>query len=206
MRSDDKKLRYAMMLLLIRNNKPVGDSTLNYFAAIDDYRYTLYRDLKKMDKLKFFPAKYNTKTDLAKSKLNDSKSYGGPDSIVFLDKSPVTVRSAEGFVYFFKYKQRKDDLGWKIATAGLISKDPKHFEIEDAAILKKDAVYKSGFLSHNELYNFTSFTDTKLVADQPISEQLDKQLKIMLYSHRKSAKEFYSVARPGLDDILRLRN
>ena len=206
MKSDDKKLKYAMMLLLIRNNKPVADSTLNYFAAMDDYRYTLYRDLKKMDRLKFFPAKYDNKTDLAKSKLIDSKTYGGPDSVVFLDKLPVKFRSEQGYVYFFKYKQRKDDFGWKIATAGLISKDPKQFEVEDTSISKKGVVYKNGFPSYNELYDFTSFTDTKLAVDKPFSEQLDKQLRIMLYSHRKSAKEFYSVARQGLDDILRLRN
>jgi len=206
MRSDDKKLKYAIMLLLIRNNKPVADSTLNYFAAMDDYRYTLYRDLKKMGRSKFFPAKYDNKADMAKSKLIDSKTYGGPDSVVFLDKLPAKFRSEQGYVYFFKYKQRKDDLVWKLATAGLIAKDPKHFEIEDTTIGKKAVVYKNGFLSHNELYNFTSFTDTKLIADQPLSEQLDKQLKIMLYSHRKSAKEFYNVSRPGLDDILRVRN
>jgi hypothetical protein len=206
MRSDDKKLKYAIMLLLIRNNKPVADSTLNYFAAMDDYRYILYRDLKRMDRSKLFPVKYDNKSDLAKSKLIDSKTYGRPDSVVFLDKLPAKFKSEQGYVYFFKYKQRKDDLVWKIATAGLISKDPKHFEIEDTAISKKPVIYKNGFLSYNELYDLTFFTDTKLMADQPLSEQLDKQLKIMLYSHRKSAKEFYSVSRPGVDDNLRVRN
>jgi len=206
MKSDDKKLRYAIMLLLIRNNKPVADSTLNYFAAMDDYRYNLYRDLRKMGHLKFFPAKYNGKTDLAKSKLIDSKNYGSPDSVVFLDKLPATLKSEEGYVYFFKYKQRKEDLIWKLATVGLISKDPKYFETEDTAISKKGVVYKNGFGSYKELYDLTSFTDTKLATDQPLSEQLDKQLKMMLYSHRKSAKEFYSLSRTGLDDILRFRN
>jgi uncharacterized protein YbaP (TraB family) len=205
-RSDDKKLRYATMLLLIRNNKYVADSTLNSFAAMDDYRYDLYRDLRKMDRLEFFPAKYDAKTDLAKSKLIDSKTYGGPDSVEFLDKLPAKFKSEQGYVYFFKYKQRKDDLVWKLATVGLISKEPKHFEIEDTVVLKGGVAHKNGFLSYDDLYDFTSFTDTKLMADQPLSEQLDKQLKIMLYSHRKSAKEFYTASRGGLDDMLRFRN
>jgi len=89
---------------------------------------------------------------------------------------------------------------------GLISKDPKYFETEDTAISKKGVVYKNGFGSYKELYDLTSFTDTKLATDQPLSEQLDKQLKMMLYSHRKSAKEFYSLSRTGLDEILRFRN
>jgi hypothetical protein len=192
--------------LLIRNNKYVADSTLNSFAAMDDYRYDLYRDLRKMDRLEFFPAKYDAKTDLAKSKLIDSKTYGGPDSVEFLDKLPAKFKSEQGYVYFFKYKQRKDDLVWKLATVGLISKEPKHFEIEDTVVLKGGVAHKNGFLSYDDLYDFTSFTDTKLMADQPLSEQLDKQLKIMLYSHRKSAKEFYTASRGGLDDMLRFRN
>ena len=206
MKFDDKKLKYAIMLLLIRNNKPVADSTLNYFAAMDDYRYNLYRDLRKMDRLKLFPVKYDNKTDLAKSKLIDSKTYGGPDSVVFLDKLPAKFKSDQGYVYFFKYKQKKDDLVWKLGTVGLISKDPGHFELEDTAVSKKSPVYKNGFLPNNELYDLTSFTDTKLTTEQPLSDQLDKQLKIMLYSHRKSAKEFYTVNKAGLDDILRFRN
>jgi len=207
MKSGDKKLKYAIVLLLIRNNKPVTDSTLNYFAAMDDFRYTLYHDLKKMGCLKLFPSKYDNKIDLAKSKLMDSKTYGRPDSVVFLDKLPAKFKSEQGYVYFFKYKQRKDDLVWKIATAGLISKDAQHFEIEDTiAFSRKNVTSKKGLLSSNESYDFTSFTDTKLTIDEPLSDQLSKELKVMLYSRRKSAKEFYTMSRPGLDDILRLRN
>jgi hypothetical protein len=206
MKSGDKKLKYAIMILLLRNNKPVADSTLNYFAAIDDYRYTLYRDLKKIDRLKVFPVKYDNKTDLAKSKLMDSKTYGRPDSVVFLDKRTAKFKTEQGYVYFFKYKQKKDDLVWKIATAGLISKNPKQFEIDDTMLSRRNVLSKNGFLSSNASFDFTSFTDTKLTIDQSLSDQLDKELKIMLYSRRKSAKEFYNVARPGVDDILRFRN
>ncbi|HEV8508548.1 MAG TPA: TraB/GumN family protein, partial [Chitinophagaceae bacterium] len=206
MKSGDKKLRYAIMILLIKNNKPVADSTLNYFAAMDDYRYILYRDLKKMDRLKVFPARYDNKTDLAKSKLMDSKTYGRPDSVVFLDKLPAKFKTEQGYVYFFKYKQRKDDPVWKIATAGLISKNPKQLEIDDTIFSRKNVISKNGFLPPNDSYDFTSFTDTKLIVDQPLSDQLDKELKIMLYSRRKSAKEFYNAGRSGLEEILRFRN
>jgi len=195
------------MILLIRNSKPVSDSTLNYFAAMDDYRYTFYRGLKKLDRLELFPAKYDNKTDLARSKLMDSKTYGRPDSVVFLDKLPANFKTEQGYIYFFKYKQRKDDVVWKLATVGLISKDPKHFEIEDGPFASgKNIGFKNRFIPSNESYDFTSFTDTKLTIDEVLSDQLDKELKIMLYSRRKSAKQFYNVSRPGLDDILRFKN
>ena len=91
------------MLLMIRNNKPVPDSALNYFAASDDYRYILYDDLETMNQLKLFPAKYHNQADLAESKLFILKPYGKPDSLVYLNKLPAEIMSKQGFVYFFKY-------------------------------------------------------------------------------------------------------
>ena len=40
-------------------------------------------------------------------------------------------------------------------------------------------------------YNFTGYNDTKIRDDEAIIDQLKKELKRMLYSRRKSAKEFY---------------
>ena len=40
-------------------------------------------------------------------------------------------------------------------------------------------------------YDFTGFRDTRLKIDQPVEDQLRKELKRMVYSKRKSAKEFY---------------
>ena len=78
---------------------------------------------------------------------------------------------------------------------GLISKDPKHFEIEDPPFQKKMMIIKMDPIQTG-YYDFTSFTDTKLNR-RTCFEQLDKEFKKMLYSHRKSAKEFYSVQEQG---------
>ena len=40
-------------------------------------------------------------------------------------------------------------------------------------------------------YNFTNLTDTKLDPNITTGEQLAKELRKLLYSRRKSAKEFY---------------
>ncbi len=210
LQSNDKKIKYNTMLLMVRNDKPVPDSLLNYFAAMDDYRYTLYNDLDEIDRLKSFPMKYNNQADLAKSKLLDSKSYGKPDSILFLDKLLTEFKSKRGYVYFFKYKEKKDDPGWKLATVGLLSKDPKQFEIKD----ETKSIYSLNFpdnddpLSFKERYDFTSFTEFKLKEDEPVISQLKKQLKKMLYSRRKSAKGFYDVSKTDPDEVssFRLRN
>lgn len=203
LQSNDKKLRYSIMLLLIRNNKPVADSVMNYFAAMDDYRYGLYSDLDEMNQLKLFPAKYMDKIDLARSKLIGSKPAGKPDSVVYLDKLPATFDSKQGYVYFFKYKEKKDDAAWKLATVGLLSKDPKQFEIKEPSDSRKN------FSDDDDadLYDCTSLTDSKLAENEPVTFQLNKELKKILYSRRSSAKEFYDTSKTNPDDIsVRYRN
>lgn len=206
LQSDDKKLKYATLMLMIKNNKPVPDSVITFFAVMDSYRYTLYADLEGIHKLKLFPANYKNKIDLAKSKLIDSKTYGKPDSVSFLDKLPAEFKHQQGYVYFFKYKEKRDDPSWKIATVGLLSMNNDQFEIKGTSYhASKIRFYYPG-LSYNDPGDFTSFTNIKLTEDKPLADQLSRQLKIMLYSQRKSAKEFYNESKNDYSDVLRIRN
>lgn len=191
LQTNDKRLKYNTTMLLVRNNKPYNDSLLNYFGSLDDYRYQLYSDLKEMNKLNRFPSLYNNHLDLAKSCLLDKKSSNKPDTIVYIDKLKTEFKGKKGFIYFYKYKSKKDDLNWKLASVGLVPEDPKQFEFDE----KKMKYVPSDFTFSNNYkytsYSFTSFTDTKIDDDAPIADQLNKALKKLLYSRRKSAKEFY---------------
>jgi uncharacterized protein YbaP (TraB family) len=190
LRSNDKQLKYSTMLLLLQHNKPFPDTLLNYFGSLDDYRYELYTDLKKMKKQERFPALYNNHLDLGRSSLLDKETYGKPDSIVYIDRMAAEYKNKKGFIYFYKYKTKKDDLAWKLATVGLISEDPKQFEIEDdRPCCQFDLSWLE--LKQYGLYDFTEFTDTKIEEDEPIMKQLNKALKKLLYSRRNSAKKFY---------------
>lgn len=177
--STDKRLKYKTMLLFIRNSKPVPDSTLNYFAADDDYRYDLYKDLNRVNKGSLFPVRYNNHLDLAKSKLFNSSEYNKPDTVSFLRELPLQWANRDGFVYFFKYKRKKDD-AWKIASVGLVQKNPQNFEFRN----------EKGRAFNYEM-NFTEFSDEKLADDEPLEPQLQKRIKKMVYAKRESAKEFY---------------
>ena len=189
--SADKKLKYRTLLALIRTEKPYPDTLLNYFAKLDDYRYDLYSDLKEMDKATKFPGKYNNQTDLAKSRLLEEKSYGAPDSLVFIDKLPATVKNKKGFIFFYKYKLKKDDAGWKLATVGLVPENPAQFEFDEDDENDSDEYSLLDEAASRNRYDFTGFRDTRLKIDQPVEDQLRKELKRMVYSKRKSAKEFY---------------
>jgi uncharacterized protein YbaP (TraB family) len=179
--SNDKRLKLNTAVLMLKNNKAIPDTMLNYFASMDLYRYELYSVLKHLKKQQLFPAKYNTHVDLAKSELMDINSYNPPDTFVFLASYPVNYLGKEGQVYFFKYKKKKDENGWKIATAGLVPKDPKQYEFDFSDTDKEDAP---------DLY-FTDLSSVKFEADEPLDEQLQKVLKRKLYAKRKSAAEFY---------------
>ena len=192
LKSNDKKLKYSTMLLLLKNNKPFPDSLLKFFGSLDDYRYKLYNDLKEMKMLNKFPALYNNHLDLGKSSLMDKKSYGKPDSVIYVDRLKTGYKDKKGFIYFYKYKAKKDDLTWKLATVGLTPEDPKQFEYEDSTGLTIPGFESPLFSSYRyNRYSFTDFSETKLSEEEPVADQLKKMLKKMLYSRRKSAKNFY---------------
>jgi len=199
--SGDKRLKYNTLYLLLRNKKPVSDSLLFYFAGLDDYRYELYRDLCRLKLEEKFPVAFNNHRDLAKSKLLHSSYYLKPDSVVFLDSLPADYQGKTGWVYFFRYKQKKDDNYWKLASVGLIPKDPDQFIFDDE--YEADDAYSvlpGWHVSYTtRTGGFTEFTDLKIKEDEPLADQLNRQLKKLLYSKRKSAKMFYA-DRPDAEE------
>jgi hypothetical protein len=192
LKSNDKQLKYNTMLLLLQHNKPFPDSMLKYFGSMDEYRYELYSDLKRLKKQERFPALYNNHLDLGRSRLLDEKSYSKPDTVVYVDRLSAEYKNKKGFLYFYKYKTKKDDLVWKLAVVGLAPGDPKQFEFEDSNKLgSREYSYTLFSPTGYNQYDFTEFTDTKIEEDEPMLKQLDKALKKILYSRRKSAMKFY---------------
>ena len=187
--SADKRLKYSTLTSLIRAGKPYPDTILNYFAGLDEYRYELYEDLSDMDKLSAFPAKANQQLLLAHSKLLMESRYGKPDSLLFVDKLKAEVKGREGWIYFFKYKSRKDDAGWKLAASGLVPLDSTKFEWKSDDTADSSADEEGD--AYRSKYDFTSFSNVRIREDEPLLPQLQKELKRMLYSKRKSAREFY---------------
>jgi len=109
--------------------------------------------------------------------ISSAGMYNILDSIQFIDKLPVIYKGKKGYVYFFKYKQRKDDNNWKLASSGLM---PLSLDTSATA------------LDNSREENFTQFSATKLNNEEPVKQQLEKALKQLLYAKRQSAKQFYS--------------
>jgi hypothetical protein len=190
LRSSDKELKYNTALLFLKNKKAIPDTLLKYYAKMDEYRYELYDDLVDSKLEHLYPLSNFNLVELAKSKLLYRNSgYNLPDTLAYADKLPATYKGKNGFIYFFKYKSKKDDNNWKIATVGLIPADNKSFEF------KYDE-------EHEANYDFTSLTNTKIEADKPLKQQLEKELKKQLYSRRESAAQFYTDKEYGLMDLM----
>ncbi|MBI5856036.1 MAG: TraB/GumN family protein [Sphingobacteriales bacterium] len=190
--SNDKRLKYNTMLLLLQHEKSFPDTLLTYFAGLEDYRYELLTDLKKIKKADRFPAAFNNHLDLGRSALMDQTSYDKPDTLVYIDRLHAEYAGKKGFIYFYKYKLKKDDLSWKLAVVGLTPEDPKQFEYEDTVSSPFRGLDFSYFsVAEYNRYDFTDFTETKIETDEPLDKQLQKELKKLLYSRRKSAKQFY---------------
>ena len=84
------------------------------------------------------------------------------------------------------------------ATVGLVSENTHEFLFEDTikVRLPKYSYEVFNYTGYNR-YNFTGFTDTKADTNGMLAVQLKKELKKMLYSRRKSAKEFYEGEKNG---------
>ncbi len=198
LRSNDNRLKYNTLLLLIDNKKPYPDSLLKYFAGLEEYRYELYVALKKRNDLSQFPNLYNNHLDLGKSALIEKVTYSKPDSIIYLDRLKATFYGKNGFIYFYQYKIKKDDVNWKLATVGLVPENPAEFEFEDPGTEDLNMFNSPVFTDYSfNKFDFTSFTDTRIKTDKSLMTQLKSELKKLLYSRRKSAKEFYDKREEG---------
>ncbi|HLG38557.1 MAG TPA: hypothetical protein VI461_02775, partial [Chitinophagaceae bacterium] len=132
-----------------------------------------YDDLKKMKKTEKFPATWKTQQQIARSLLMGAGyDYEKPDTVVFLDKLPVIYKGKKGWVYFFKYREMRDDTYWQLASVGMQPENMNEVDTDNDDFTEKD--------------------DRKLESDKPVTEQLQKMLKELLYAKRDSAEDFYS--------------
>ena len=169
LQSREPEVRLTAAVLMLRNNIPVADSILMNLAVEDKYRSKLYVKLENVKRLDKFPARYKNQLEIARSFLLANKSYDKVDSVAFIKKQPAAYLDKKGVVYFFKYRVNKED-EWKIGISGLQPEDEKN-------------IFTDGKL--------TGMTDKKIKKEEPLDEQLQNQLKKILFSFHQSARNFY---------------
>lgn len=168
--SKDNDVKLNTAILMLRNNRKVADSVFENLAAKDQYRGKLLSELEEVDKANLFPSKYKKQEDVARALLLNDKSLEKFNAIELVGKRLIEVKNKKGYVYFFKYKVKKDD-EWKIGISGLQPADVKEVSSND---------------------DLVKMTEKKLKNDEPVFEQYDKKLKQLLFSLRKSAAYFFN--------------
>jgi uncharacterized protein YbaP (TraB family) len=169
LQSKDASLRLSTSILLLRHNRPVADSIINTLAAGDQYRSRLLTALQSIHQANRFPAAWKNQEAIARSLLLGGKGDNDFDDIRLVDKKIVQFKESKGYVYFFKYKLRKDD-DWQMGLSGLQPLNPKEVSTDP---------------------QFLRLTGKKIKADTPVAEQFGQQLKYLIFSKRKSAASFY---------------
>lgn len=218
LRSSSKRLKYEAAMLMLRNKKAIPDTLLNYFAGQDSYRYELFTSLREMEMLDKFPAKQKDLLAFAKGMLAEQGSYSSKaDTLVYLTKYRLDYKKQHGWVYYFKYKEKKDDPKWKIATAGLLPDAIDSFFVKAA---KKDEDAKAtrvlryqddgDYDYEDDNGDFTSYSQQSISEDEQLEKQLEKHFRELCYSLHKSAamfyKEDYDWYRNGMLDGLKYRD
>ena len=162
-------LRQAAALILIRNNRPVPDSIWHALAADDWRRSKLYDDLTKAGKADVFPAEFRTQEAMARSVLFDRRAEGRETEVRLVGKQHVVTKSATGYVFFFKYKE-KDQEGWMMGISGVQPEDPK---------------------AVNTNSSLTEWTGAPLNGTGSELQQFQNKLPQWVLQRRPSARRFY---------------
>jgi uncharacterized protein YbaP (TraB family) len=181
-RGKDPLVKLSAAVLLIKNDKPVPDSILLSMAAEDKYRAPLFRQLEKIGKTSFFPAKYKNQPAMSRSLLVESRPYEKVDTIVAAGKKSIVLKNTKGTVYFFKYKLKDHD-EWLMGIGGVQPTD-------QAAV--------------NTERKLVSLTGKKFKSDEPEQQQFEDKLHQMVLSERSSA-QFFFTERDNLLSSMRLR-
>ncbi len=102
----DKYLQLATIKELFKNNKPVNPALTLSLAKEDLYRYDLYLDLKKINKLSFFPKQYLTQRLLGQSLLYQNATEDMDDegsvTVKFLSEKVITYNGKKAKFYLYK--------------------------------------------------------------------------------------------------------
>jgi hypothetical protein len=169
LQSKDTSLQLSTAVLLIKHHKAVPDSVLNGIASKDNYRGDLLKELEEINRTDLFPSKYKKQDLIARSLLLGDSEKTEFSEIEPQGKVVANIKGNKGYVYFFRYKIKKDD-DWQIGISGLQPLNGKD-------------------VSSNDL--LVSMTNEKITDDKPIADQFNEQLLRLILNQHKSAAHFF---------------
>ena len=99
-------VKKSAALTLIKNNKPVAASILSAIANDQQYRVSLYEELRKLGKEKFFPADLRSQISLAEgyivNAVYDEEEGETTPEMIFIKKIEYNYKGAKKVFYIFR--------------------------------------------------------------------------------------------------------
>src|SRR6185295_15120264 len=139
LRLDNLTLKQAAVVRLMMNDRAVSPVEVEKLAADKYYRRDIYDELKKINKLKYYPVKYLSQRHLAESDMwNYAYDDDEPSSVSYLGERVISTKSKKQRFHLFKieYSYESEDSGkmevYKyLGVAGPFSTDVKNLLIEN---------------------------------------------------------------------------
>lgn len=169
LQSRDPEVQGQAALIMLKNGYAVPDTLWKSLASKDSYRARLLELLEKAKRTDMFPAAYKKQEMVARAVLMHDGGYEKLDSIVLLSARQVRLKSKEGFVYFFKYRVKKED-DWKLGISGLQPLNKKEVSSSDELV---------------------KMINRKLKGKDELQEQLDTELKKLIFEAHPAARAFF---------------
>jgi len=169
LQSRDPEVQGQAALIMLKNGYTVPDTLWKSLASKDSYRARLLELLEKAKRTDMFPAAYKKQEMVARAVLMHDGGYEKLDSIVLLSVRQVRLKSREGFVYFFKYRVKKED-DWKLGISGLQPLNKKEVSSSDELV---------------------KMINRKLKGKDELQEQLDTELKKLIFEAHPAARAFF---------------
>jgi len=126
--------KYAAVLALVKNNQAVNPFDIEKVAEDKMYRKDLYDELKTLNKLKLFPAKYATQLKIAESEifiLSDDDQT--PSAVTFIGERVTTFMEKKQKFYLFKVDFKNEESYSYLGITGPYSLTSKEIVISSGA-------------------------------------------------------------------------
>lgn len=116
---NNREIRFRTLIAMLENNQPADAKTINTLATTDEYRHDLYDQLKRINKLKLFPASYLSQKELGKSKLyNYATDEEAPQFISDAGVRTVLYKGKQQKFYLFKISFSEEEPTFYLGVAG----------------------------------------------------------------------------------------
>ncbi len=128
-RFDNREIKFRTLIAMLENGLPVDSRNYLTLASTDEYRLSLYEELKRIKKLNLFPLSYLSQKELGKSKLYEyaTDDEDVPEMIEHAGERELLYKGIKQKFYLYKLTYSFESATYYLGVAGPYSLNPKEY-------------------------------------------------------------------------------